>query len=92
MACGEHGEEKGKLLVTEMENGKCLQWFENPSAISDLKTLRLKHPLSKVKRSNKNRGLEETPEHNQLKVLIRRGFLMAKRDSVSQHFLKFDST
>lgn len=68
-------------MVKEMENGKCLKWFENPSEICDQKTLRTRNPISKMARFRSSQ-LEETSEINQLKVLLKRGFLKAKRDSV----------
>ncbi|XP_077287128.1 ATP-binding cassette sub-family G member 4 [Arctopsyche grandis] len=84
IASGEHGEDKMKAMIDGMENGKCLSWFENPSDVCDLRTLRSRNPIAKMTRYRKT-GLEETSETNQLKVLLKRGFLKARRDSTLTH-------
>lgn len=47
-----------------------------------MEALRKQYPLSLLKEEDAYKGDEETPQSNQRSVLIKRGFLKAKRDSV----------
>lgn len=40
LSCGEYGNDKIDIMVNAMENGKCLQWFENPQFLPSLQKLR----------------------------------------------------
>lgn len=40
LACGEYGEEQLKTLINGSDNGRKVQWFENPQALKDAKALR----------------------------------------------------
>lgn len=40
LACGEYGEDKIETLITASQNGRNLQWFDNPKALKDAKSLR----------------------------------------------------
>lgn len=40
LACGEYGEDKVNMLINGSQNGKNLQWFENPEALMDANSLR----------------------------------------------------
>lgn len=83
MACGEYGEDKIQILTTKAENGRALSWFDDPDSMPTMEVLRKQCPLSVLKEQDPSTGNEETPRSNQRKVLIKRGFLKAKRDSVS---------
>lgn len=82
LASAEYGDDKIELMVSETMNGCNVAWFENPSALPDLKTLRAKNPLSRQieKLSHDRNRAQDTGEWNQLKVMTARGFLKAKRD------------
>lgn len=80
LASCEYGQDKIDKMVHETMNGCNMAWFENPGALPDLKTLRQKNPLSRMKEKVEGHSMQETGEWNQLQVLMRRGFLKAKRD------------
>lgn len=82
LACGEYGEDKIQLLTTKAENGGALEWFEDPDSIKSMEALRKQYPLSLLKAEDSHKGDEETSQSNQRWVLIKRGFLKAKRDAV----------
>ncbi|XP_026500205.2 ATP-binding cassette sub-family G member 4 [Vanessa tameamea] len=85
LACGEYGEDKIPILITKAENGKALQWFNNPETIPTMELLRKQYPLSVMRDQDTTTGEEETPQSNQRSVLIKRGFLKAKRDPTMTH-------
>lgn len=80
LACAEYGEDKIDTMVKESENGTNLSFFSNPKALPDLKTLRARNPISKHMEKDSKHGMQETSEYNQLKVLLHRGYVRAKRD------------
>lgn len=81
LACGEYGMDKIKVMVDNMENGDCSDWFHDPSKILKLELLRKKYPLKNYHES----GLVSTPQGSQLKVLMQRGWIKTKRDSTLTH-------
>ncbi|KAG4068169.1 hypothetical protein HA402_001594 [Bradysia odoriphaga] len=83
LACGEYGNDKISLMVQSMENGECIQWLNDPSAIMKLEDLRKMYPLST--NSKENNALEATSAFNQLKILMKRGFLKMSRDTTLTH-------
>ncbi|XP_045768108.1 ATP-binding cassette subfamily G member 4 [Maniola jurtina] len=85
LACGEYGEDKIGLLTTKAENGRELTWLDDPQSIPTMEELRKLYPLSVMKEQDNESGPEETPQSNQRSVLIRRGFLKAKRDPTMTH-------
>lgn len=85
LACGEYGEDKIQILTTKAENGRALSWFDDPDSMPTMEILRKQCPLSVLKEQDPSTGNEETPRSNQRKVLIKRGFLKAKRDSTMTH-------
>ncbi|XP_050346805.1 ATP-binding cassette sub-family G member 4 [Nymphalis io] len=85
LACGEYGEDKIPVLTTKAENGKALQWFNDPETIPTMELLRKQYPLSVMRNQYTSTGEEETPQSNQRSVLIKRGFLKAKRDPTMTH-------
>ncbi|XP_063388514.1 ATP-binding cassette subfamily G member 4 [Cydia fagiglandana] len=85
LACGEYGEDKIQLLTTKSENGRALNWFDNHESIPSMEALRKQFPLSVLKALDRGSSNEETPQSNQRSVLIRTGFLKAKRDATMTH-------
>ncbi|XP_026315469.1 ATP-binding cassette sub-family G member 4 [Hyposmocoma kahamanoa] len=85
LACGEYGDDKIQILTTKSENGRALNWFEHPNSIQSMEALRKQYPLSLLKEEDAYKGDEETSQSNQRCVLIKRGFLKAKRDSTMTH-------
>ncbi|CAH2991378.1 unnamed protein product [Chilo suppressalis] len=85
LACGEYGEDKIQVLTSKAENGRSLDWFEDPQAIPSMEALRKQYPLSVLREQDAGPSVEETPQSNQRSVLIKRGFLKAKRDSTMTH-------
>ncbi|KYN41879.1 ATP-binding cassette sub-family G member 4 [Trachymyrmex septentrionalis] len=83
LACGEYGFDKINTLIMGSQNGRNLQWFDNPETLKDAKSLRAEYPLrNKV---NDNNGLHATNLVHQIKILLRRGFIMCKRDTTLTH-------
>ncbi|XP_002065683.2 ATP-binding cassette sub-family G member 4 [Drosophila willistoni] len=82
LACGEYGYDKIDTLKSATENGSCLTWFNNPSAVMRAETLMRKNPIP---RRTKTRSLENTSYTNQCSVLLRRGYIKAKRDTTMTH-------
>ncbi|XP_016979097.1 ATP-binding cassette sub-family G member 4 [Drosophila rhopaloa] len=82
LACGEYGYDKVDTLKGATENGSCLTWFDNPSAVLRSEVLMRKYPIPK---KTKSRSLEDTSYSNQCSVLLRRGFIKAKRDTTMTH-------
>ncbi|KAH8334078.1 hypothetical protein KR059_006478 [Drosophila kikkawai] len=82
LACGEYGYDKVDTLKGATENGSCLTWFDNPSSIMRSEALMRKYPIPK---RTKARSLEDTSFSNQCSVLMRRGYMKAKRDTTMTH-------
>ncbi|KAH8393163.1 ATP-binding cassette sub-family G member 4 [Drosophila serrata] len=82
LACGEYGYDKVDTLKGATENGSCLTWFDNPSSILRSEALMRKYPIPK---RTKARSLEDTSFSNQCSVLMRRGYMKAKRDTTMTH-------
>ncbi|OAD59625.1 ATP-binding cassette sub-family G member 4 [Eufriesea mexicana] len=87
LACGEYGEDKISLLISGSENGKSLQWFQNLDALIDMNGLRALHSVQKnINSNNKNSSsLQATPLIHQIKILLKRGFVICKRDTTLTH-------
>ncbi|XP_060803928.1 ATP-binding cassette sub-family G member 1 [Amyelois transitella] len=85
LACGEYGEDKIQLLTSKAENGRALEWFPEADKIPTMEGLRKQYPLSILRDQDPGNNDEETSQSNQRSVLIRRGFLKAKRDSTMTH-------
>ncbi|KAG5340176.1 ABCG4 protein, partial [Acromyrmex heyeri] len=83
LACGEYGYDKINTLIMGSQNGRNLQWFDNPEVLKDAKSLRAEHPLKNE--VNDNSGLHATNVVHQIKILLRRGFIMCKRDMTLTH-------
>lgn len=82
LACGEYGYDKIDTLKSATENGSCLTWFNNPAAVLRAEALMRKHPIPK---RTKNVSLENTSFTNQCSVLLRRGYIKARRDTTMTH-------
>ncbi|CAK9803155.1 ATP-binding cassette subfamily G member 4 [Anthophora plagiata] len=85
LACGEYGEDKLSLLISGSENGKNLQWFDNPDALIDAKSLRAMYPLRSTSNSCGKSSLQATSMVHQIKILMGRGYVMCKRDTTLTH-------
>ncbi|CAK1549452.1 unnamed protein product [Leptosia nina] len=85
VASGEYGDDKIEILTTKIDNGKAHNWFDDPDSIPTMETLRKLYPLSGMKELDAGPGTEETSQANQRSVLIKRGFLKAKRDATLTH-------
>lgn len=84
LACAEYGEDKIETLVWAMQNGRSTQWFTNRNAMLDTVALRAIHPL-KDSGFYEKASAQETSQFNQIKVLLRRGYLKTKRDTTLTH-------
>lgn len=66
-----------------MENGDCVDWFTSPEKVHRLEALRQKYPL---RQNSKDSGpLESVNSFEQLKILMRRGWIKTKRDATLTH-------
>lgn len=72
--------DKVKTLSNFIGNGECINWFANPSKVLKLDQLRQLHPIGE-----KKENFKEVSETQQLKVLLRRGVIKAKRDQTLTH-------
>ncbi|XP_026828105.1 ATP-binding cassette sub-family G member 4 [Ooceraea biroi] len=85
LACGDHGEDKIDILKTGSQNGsKNFQSFDNPEAPRDDESLTELYSL-KNSHMKKNGDLHATNFLHQIKVLLRRGFIMSKRNTTLTH-------
>lgn len=85
LACGEYGQDKVDIMVKAAQNGASLAYFDRPDLLPCLQTLREKNELDEDDVLKDNSKLEKTSAFNQLKVLLKRGFLKSKRDSVRHY-------
>uniref|UniRef100_A0A0U9HYG1 Putative ABCG protein n=1 Tax=Chrysomela populi TaxID=154003 RepID=A0A0U9HYG1_CHRPP len=76
LACGEYGEEKVVKMIQATSNGKSYSYFNDPN-ISNTHVLQ---DISSSKKKENSGNLLATSQFNQLKVLLRRGFVKAGRD------------
>jgi len=83
LACGEYGEDKIDIMVEEMMNGECLDWFEDPDKVLRLEVLRKKYPLNELNMGSGS--IHATSKWHQLTVLLKRSLIKAKRDSTLTH-------
>ncbi|KAJ9584329.1 hypothetical protein L9F63_021329 [Diploptera punctata] len=89
LACGEHGQEKIDKMVVCTQNGNSLTWFKSSFNASDPK--RAVEPMVRMEDESRSKskevkhGLQETSQWNQIKVLLRRGYIKAKRDQTMTH-------
>ncbi|XP_074026119.1 ATP-binding cassette sub-family G member 4 isoform X2 [Leptinotarsa decemlineata] len=72
LACEEHGKDKIEKMIKANENGRSLTYF-----IDELPHMELKDDGFK---NESDDGLLATSQFNQLRVLLRRGYIKAKRD------------
>lgn len=70
-------------MVDEMLNGESLEWFGDPSRLLRLEQLRKLNPLGS--QSLKSSSLHATTKEHQLKVLLRRSYIKARRDMTLTH-------
>ncbi|KAL0103643.1 hypothetical protein PUN28_017727 [Cardiocondyla obscurior] len=55
LACGEYGDDKIDTLIMGSQNGRNLQWFDNPETLKDAKTLRIPLQMSILLKEHFNR-------------------------------------
>ncbi|XP_033331885.1 ATP-binding cassette sub-family G member 4 [Megalopta genalis] len=84
LACGEYGEDKVAVLVSNSQNGNNIGWF-NSLDVMDATSLRALHPSRKNIDADDNDSLQATSLAHQIKILMRRGFLKSKRDTTLTH-------
>ena len=70
-------------MVDGMSNGECMDWFADGTKVLKLEQLRQKYPITSQKLEDVS--LQATSQYNQLKTLIRRGVIRAKRDTTLTH-------
>ncbi|CAO1378523.1 unnamed protein product [Diamesa serratosioi] len=80
LASGEYGMSKVKTMCDTIQNGECLNWFENPKKIMKMEALRQKYPITDERDKSNDIG-----QLHQLKILLRRGIIKAKRDQTLTH-------
>jgi len=80
IASGEYGMDKVKTLSNSIGNGENTAWFENPHRVMSLEQLRRHHPITDDRAKT-----NEVSESYQLKVLLKRGVIKAKRDQTLTH-------
>lgn len=85
LACGEYGEDKVNMLINGSQNGRNLRWFENPETLMDAKSLRAANPLKKTDSLQNNSDLHAINLAYQIKILLRRNYIIAKRDTTMTH-------
>ncbi|XP_050458542.1 ATP-binding cassette sub-family G member 4 [Cataglyphis hispanica] len=83
LACGDYGEDKIDTLRNGSQNGSNWQWFENSADLMDAKSLRAARPL--INKFEDKSGLHATSLAHQIKILLRRGYIMCKRDTTLTH-------
>lgn len=89
LASGEYGQDNVDRMVRGSNNGLSLTWFVPPDSIRDSETkvepmVRLTGPVPSASKSSPH-GLQNTSTWNQLKVLLRRGYIKTKRDQTMTH-------
>jgi len=89
LASGEYEQDNIDKMVTGSENGRSLTWFVPPDSHRDSKTtvepmVRLTDPVPSTLKSS-SQSLQNTSTWNQLKVLMRRGYIKTKRDQTMTH-------
>lgn len=80
LASGEYGMSKVKTMNDTIQNGECLNWYENPKKIMKMEALRQKYPMTEERDKSNDIG-----QWHQLKVLLRRGIIKGKRDQTLTH-------
>lgn len=78
LACAEYGEDKIDLMVERMDNGECLEWFDDPSKVLKLEVLRKRNPFNE--KAFETSSLHATSKMHQLQILLKRNLIKAKRD------------
>lgn len=89
LACCEYGEDKIETMFLTMYNGQSLRWFGNmlegvkPKNVRSPSLVTIGNvPCMNIKLKRKQKALQETSLSNQLKILMKRGFLKVQRDQV----------
>lgn len=80
LASGEYGLDKVNLMSESIDNGECVNWFENPKKVLKLEHLRRHKSISYEKKVSYEIG-----KLYQIKVLLNRGWIKMKRDMTMTH-------
>ncbi|CAH0561477.1 unnamed protein product [Brassicogethes aeneus] len=75
LACGEYGQEKINSMIKATGNGNDIRYFKEPEKLSNIQCQK-----GASNDEDNEGGLQATSSCNQLKVLLRRGFIKTKRD------------
>ncbi|KAL3266491.1 hypothetical protein HHI36_010661 [Cryptolaemus montrouzieri] len=78
IACGEYGQDIIDKMVNDMDNGLTQQYFNNPHLLPSLEALKDRAELEYD--ADEEEEMEATSQWNQLKTLLRRGWIKVKRD------------
>ncbi|XP_060530500.1 ATP-binding cassette sub-family G member 4 [Cylas formicarius] len=76
LACGEYGNDKINIMVESSGNGDSLTYFEDRKILSSNRNTGKECETF----DDDEEGLQATSKLNQLKVLMRRGYIKSKRD------------
>lgn len=87
LACDEYGSQIPKTMTKSMQNGKSLRYFKKPENLPNLMALKDKAAL--IFPDDDEDGLQATSSYNQLKVLLRRGIIKARRDQTLTYMRLF---
>ncbi|CAH1160279.1 unnamed protein product [Phaedon cochleariae] len=77
MACGEYGEEKVEKMIQATSNGRSYRYFNDPDSLPNNQALQDISAKNSIEISENQLA---TSQFNQLRVLLRRGFVKAGRD------------
>jgi ABC-2 type transporter len=66
--------DKVKTLSNSIANGECITWYENPNRVMKTEQMLQKYP------PNERKKYDSVSEIHQLKILLQRGLIKAKRD------------
>ncbi|VEN48976.1 unnamed protein product [Callosobruchus maculatus] len=77
LSCGEYGNDKIDTMIRATSNGKNLSYFKEPDKLAKIQLMR----ASDNNQIEEEGELAATSKFNQLKVLLRRGYIKAKRDT-----------
>ncbi|KAL1509071.1 hypothetical protein ABEB36_003869 [Hypothenemus hampei] len=76
LACGEHGQDKIDKMIERSDNGKNVKYFDDAGKFLETTSF-----ASTVMFEDDTGNLQATSKFNQLKVLLKRGYIKSKRDT-----------
>ncbi|CAH1985286.1 unnamed protein product [Acanthoscelides obtectus] len=78
LSCGEYGDDKIDTMIRATANGTNLSYFKEPDKLAKIQLMRA---ADSGQIEEEDGELAATSKWNQLKVLLRRGYIKAKRDT-----------